>query len=69
MLVPLLAAPPTSTSTSRGAVRSPLGTGRSRAAGRTSSADPRGEQITWAMTLGGELGFRWWLRRSALDSF
>ena len=28
-----------------------------------------GEQITWAMTLGCHVGFRWWLQRSGGDSF
>ena len=27
-----------------------------------------GEQITWAMTLGRDVGFRWWLQRSWRDS-
>jgi hypothetical protein len=38
--------------------------GRSR-----SPRDPSHERITWAMTLGGDVRFRWWLQRSGPDSF
>ncbi len=34
-----------------------------RSAGRIRSTGRTGEQITWAMTLGSDLHFRWWLWR------